>query len=224
MLSKICAKCGKEFPKPYYSSQRTWEKRKYCSLDCRKNDPKTCIICGTVFRPRGKVRKLTAQFCSLKCAGVPNKGKIPPNLEQARANSPVQKGNTLAKALKGKPRPPFSEEWLKNMGQAFRKTTLNKGENHWNWKGGITEENHKIRTSSDYKDWRMKVFQRDRFSCVECGYRSKVERDIVADHIQPFSLFPELRFDVNNGRTLCRPCDKKVGFNNFRGSQGWVGV
>ncbi len=217
MLSKKCVKCGKEFPKPYTRSKVEWEKTKYCSQKCRRNDPKTCVICGTVFRPRGKVRKLSAQYCSKKCADIPKKGIIPANIEQARANSPIQKGNTLAKALRGKPRPPFSEEWLKNMGQAFRKTTLNKGPNHWNWKGGITEENHKIRTSSEYMDWRMKVFQRDRFSCVECGYHGQ---DIVADHIQPFSLYPDLRFEVENGRTLCIPCDRKVGFNYFRYCQG----
>ena len=68
-------------------------------------------------------------------------------------------------------------------------------ENHWNWKGGITEENHKIRTSIEYKEWRIGVLQRDRFSCINCGYRSKGQktRDIRVDHIKPFSLYPELQ-------------------------------
>jgi len=92
------------------------------------------------------------------------------------------------------------------------------GEKQWNWKGGIAEENHKIRTSTEYRNWRMSVLRRDRFSCVNCGYRSrgKKSRDVVVDHKKPFSLYPELRFNIDNGRTLCRNCDAILGWNYYR--------
>jgi len=38
--------------------------------------------------------------------------------------------------------------------------------------------------------------------------------DIQADHIRRFSEYPELRFDLNNGRTLCTECHKKITYGN----------
>jgi hypothetical protein len=83
-----------------------------------------------------------------------------------------------------------------------------RGENHFNWKGGITELNHKIRTSLEYKLWRIAVFERDNYTCQGCKKRGSTE--IHADHIKPFSLYPNLRFVPNNGRTLCIDCHKNT--------------
>lgn len=73
------------------------------------------------------------------------------------------------------------------------------------WKGGITPKNKLIRQSVEYKLWREAVFQRDNWTCIWCGDRGV---RLNADHIKPFSLFPELRFSIDNGRTLCVPCHK----------------
>ena len=88
-----------------------------------------------------------------------------------------------------------------------------KGENHWCWKGGITPISEKIRRSLRYKEWRRTIFERDDYTCVNCGERGG---RLHADHIKPFSLYPELRFDITNGRTLCKKCHKKIGWNFFR--------
>jgi DNA-directed RNA polymerase subunit RPC12/RpoP len=71
------------------------------------------------------------------------------------------------------------------------------------WKGGITPLNEMIRGSSEYKNWRISVFIRDKFTCKECG---KTHTYLEAHHIKPFAKYPDLRFDINNGQTLCSNC------------------
>ena len=73
-------------------------------------------------------------------------------------------------------------------------------ENNSNWKGGVTPINALIRQSIEYKDWRLKVYQKDHFSCVLCGSKERIE----AHHIYPFSRYENKRFDILNGITLCR--------------------
>jgi 5-methylcytosine-specific restriction endonuclease McrA len=83
-------------------------------------------------------------------------------------------------------------------------------ENHWNWRGGINSINDSIRKSLEYKLWRTAIFERDNYQCVWCGAKSGMGKAIKlnADHIKPFALYPELRFSIDNGRTLCVSCHR----------------
>ena len=84
----------------------------------------------------------------------------------------------------------------------------NSGPNNHFWKGGISPINERIRKTAEYKLWREAVFRRDDFECIWGG---KEHGHILhADHIKPFALFPELRFAIDNGRTLCEDCHKKT--------------
>lgn len=88
------------------------------------------------------------------------------------------------------------------------------GRNHWNWQGGITNKSDRrnIMTTLEYKIWRKSVFERDDYTCQWCGARNSNGKKIVlhADHIKPWSKYPELRFAIDNGRTLCIDCHRKT--------------
>lgn len=94
-----------------------------------------------------------------------------------------------------------SEETRKKMSLART------GEKSYYWRGGITPINKRIRKSEQYKLWRIAVFKRDNYICVWCGVMGG---KLNADHIKPFSLFPELHFAIDNGRTLCESCHRKT--------------
>lgn len=81
-----------------------------------------------------------------------------------------------------------------------------------NWKGGISPLNKILRRSLKYRTWREAVFKRDNYTCVLCGARNGNGKyiELHPDHIKPFSRFPELRYEISNGRTLCIECHKKT--------------
>ena len=54
-------------------------------------------------------------------------------------------------------------------------------------------------------EWREAVYARDHFTCQHC---LRVGGILNAHHIKPWAKFPALRFEIDNGITLCVPCHK----------------
>lgn len=75
-------------------------------------------------------------------------------------------------------------------------------------------EIYKIRKSPETYEWRQKVFERDNWTCRLCFNRSGQGNPVKLEphHIQKFSDYPDLWFDVNNGITLCKACHLKTYF------------
>lgn len=122
------------------------------------------------------------KYCSRACYVQSMKGRLPVS---------IQRWNEVGVAWnKGKP-------------------VLNaRGEKHWNWGGGeYRKERHTAMGRIEYKTWRKSVFERDDYTCQGCFKRGG---DLEADHIKRWKDNPELRYSVENGRTLCVPCHKQT--------------
>jgi hypothetical protein len=84
-------------------------------------------------------------------------------------------------------------------------------ENNPNWNPKRTHDQRvKERKTPEYHSWRMQVYERDEFSCKLC--EDDKGGNLIAHHLNGYDLFPEDRYRVSNGLTLCEKCHKKFHF------------
>ena len=94
----------------------------------------------------------------------------------------------------------------------LKKSLMQRGGNGSNWQGGITPINERIRGSSEFREWRSAVFVRDNYTCRQCGAKHQIgfRPKLHPHHIKSFAEYPELRFVVANGITLCATCHREI--------------
>ena len=134
---------------------------------------------------------------------IASKGKLKPWFKGKPLT--VEHKENVRKSLLGIKR---SESFKKEISERM------KGEKNHAWKGGITPINEKIRASLEYKLWRESVFKRDNWKCQICG--DNRGGNLQANHIKLFSTYPDLRFDIKNGITLCKICHSKIRKNEYK--------
>jgi len=91
------------------------------------------------------------------------------------------------------------------MATILRNLPRAKGHDAGGWKGGVSTDNEKQRKCTQFKLWRKSVFSRDNWTCQRCLNRGGI---LHPHHIKPFFKYPELRFKIENGLTLCFNCHK----------------
>ncbi len=196
--TKQCLQCNKEFPKTPALSRRAWEKTKYCSKPCY------WIARQGMTLTRDHIEKLRIASTGRK-----------------HTSEAIQKmsGEKAHRWKGGLPKCIDCGERVVGRNAVRCKScryTYQHGENAGNWRGGKTSEGQLIRSSAAYQEWRLAVFTRDDYTCQHCQVRGVV---LHADHIKPFAYYPELRLDVNNGRTLCVECHKKT--DTYKAKARW---
>ena len=153
-------------------------------------------------------------------------------------NIPEEIKKRISEKLKGKhlsPRTEFKKGNKAALGHKLPKkckeTWFKKGQSSWNkgitgekshvWKNYLANFKEQLRGLTQYKEWRLKVFTRDRFTCQDCGITKKL---LEAHHKKKlYDIFKEYNiktieealscqelWDVNNGKTLCKICHNKA--------------
>ena len=171
------------------------------------NKPRTgsvimCKYCGKGFYVSPS--RVRAKFCSLQCTHLA-----------------LIKGTSLICEVCGIEyyRPPSQISWR---GSSFcsnvcKGTALSHnqvGSKNHQWKGGISTESHRLRASKRWSEWRKAIFERDGYTCQKCYIKSGIGTPVKLHphHIKPFAAYPELRFEIGNGITLCEQCHKDTHY------------
>lgn len=189
-MQKKCLTCGNLYTKKVTTSKKDWENSKYCSNKCirRINPPWNKGLKGIHVSPETEFKRGDRRL-------VGNKSRL--------GKPPWNKGKSL------------SEETKRKISQSLMgRPTGRTGSKSNFWKGGKSSEYTKLKNSLAWKNWRRSVFERDDYTCQECGERNYKGNGksvwIHPHHIKSRTEFPELQFDVNNGITLCRDCHRKT--------------
>lgn len=143
------------------------------------------------FKHSAETKKKMSQTHKKVGTGLWMKGKIRSAETQIKMNKAISKAKTGKK---------FTVEHRKNLSIAHTGKT---GKKASNWQGGKTDINNLSRGSKKYVIWRQSVFIRDSFTCVRC---KKKGGDLIAHHINNWAEYKNLRFDCNNGITICKEC------------------
>lgn len=115
--------------------------------------------------------------------------------------------NKIREALKGKmPKNVFKKGHRHSLETRKKISLANRGENSALWRGGIWEENKRARYNMDHKIWSKEVLKRDKYICQRCGHYGGT---LHPHHIFSFSQYKNLRFNIDNGLTLCINCHMK---------------
>lgn len=154
----------------------------------------TCETCGKQFNKKAShAAKSARHFCSLEC--YYSIGRVTVVCDHC-GSSVVKKVSDVCNLAHS-----FCSE--KCYWEYKRSASI--GPLNPNWRDGLGAERSRQRCLSrdgKWKRWADAVKDRDGRRCVRCGET----KSIHAHHIQEWETAPDLRYELQNGETLCAGC------------------
>lgn len=183
-----------------------------------------CFSCGSLLnKPPSQIKK--KNFCNHKCYSQ-YKSEF-----WKKQNNPRWSGGEIEVVCKvcGKKRLEKKGGEKKNKGKycsiecaAKDRGSYQRKDKHPMWKGGReTRTATPIRRTGRYKRWIKAVFERDSYTCQNCGqiggelhpHHIKRLADLVEDYINKNNILnvdDSCFYDIDNGITLCKKCHRKT--------------
>lgn len=166
-----------------------------------------CLQCNKeTFRYKSTIRNKT--FCSTKCRGDYNRDDVnfgKWNVGLVRSEEVRGKiSNSNKGKLLGSKNPFFGKKHTKETLEKISKSNIGKfvGEKSVLYiKDRSLLKKDDRRNDYSYKEWRKEVYKRDGFTCRIAD--NKCNGKIEAHHILGWVDHEELRYNINNGITLC---------------------
>lgn len=168
----------------------------------------TCAACGRTFTVP-HARSDSAVYCSVECRAKAQEVQF-----RGDGNPRWIRGDRATTRSCGTCGRPFTRRPTEAVSTFSRRKfcsakcgsagqVRHRGEAHPRYRA---DSRKKVRTGA-HSSWANAVIARDHGTCSSCG-ASEVE--MHAHHIKPYRDFPELRFAVENGVTLCHRCHRAL--------------
>ena len=156
---------------------------------------------------RKKHNQIANKYLKLWIGNLKQKGKYKEYLKQQNKHNYIKNKKNIKK---------YMEKWrfdnkehLKEINRLYR---IKNKEKIREYNRTHSFPNQQWRFTLEYEKWRSQILIKSNYICIKCG---KTNCKLHAHHIKPAKLYPELKFDINNGNALCEICHKFIHTKHF---------
>ena len=181
IYKRHCDYCHK-----YYEGQG----RFFCSYSCRMKHSNE--LDNPAKRPEVKAKLSLAAIGNKRCLGRKLSDKTKKRISKSLKNY-VYTDEHRAAISNG----------VKRAGNIPPKNEHLVGPKHPNWLGGHSTIRQSQFNNPEYKKFHKAVLERDNWTCQDCHNRGG---KLCVHHIKAWGPYPELRYNPDNGITLCVSC------------------